>query len=735
MYLQNHSIHLEIEKVNHTDELKLHVSKISLTVAVIMSVTSLPAISDIGVDTSRTNTVETQVDSSSTNASTPPIDETMIADSLTISLSPVVTSVSSYQEIVSISGTPLFPPTSSTQTSTSQIHSSVSNISETPEIYKTIVAHYSVSTISGVDIQPTIRPPMVMTHASPSIHTILGNEVLSDVKSLIYTMPTQSSISIIHGDEPVVFRQNIIPNDVLTIVYDYEMEHNELIISGSDTQLSRIVVTEDTDEPKLNLRNLIDTDNIENQNITLTYPNTLEVDIFSVDVGANLMIETNTKITGFSEWDGVINLPIFVETDRIQYADPTRNVTSVLTVGLDEHVLEFDKPVRMVLNDKAGQEVGFQRGSSIKMIYTICSDDDLDAVSTQLGGSGECRIDVGPDLLVWTFHFTDFFTVDELQSDDTGIVAEPDPLLPDTISNVPRDEPRYTPRTSSGGGGGGGGSGIFRGDHSSGLSAVLDITSGGKSVLDDSSTLGRIHLEPNNELVMTPVIVSNDYVSNILRMDVLFHTDASPEPVAWIQYSALPNLFSGQMCDMPLLESDRIHTCDTVSLISGTGPSYTIRPDNERTVLQNLVIPFGQEFSGSMSVSILDSHGIELLGYDDATYHLNIAEYVEPEPVAEPEAPSNVIESEPVDPEPVNVNPEPTITDLAPADPEPDPTPPPPPPPAPTPTAQTPGTDVPPAGADPAPEDEDQFEFITEFGNNLMNFMNGLTHILFGGRP
>ncbi len=712
-----------MEKANHTDELKLYIPKIFLAIAIIMVVTNLPVASDVDVDIIRANTVKTQADLSSTNASEPPADEALIVDSSTISSSFMVASVSSSQETTLILDNSLSYQISSIQTPTSQIHSFVSNISETPGIYKTVMAHHSISTIYGVDVQPHIKQSIVTTSAFPLTRTISGNEILPNMKPLILTTSAQPYTSIIRSAEPVVFRQNIIPNDVLTVVYDYEMEHDELIISSSDTSLSRIVVTEDTNKPKLNLKNLIDMSGTANQNITLTYPNTLEMDVFSAGIEASLMIETDTEITGFSEWDGVINLPIFVETDKVQYDDPTHNVTSVLTVGLDNHILEFDKPVRISLKDKAGQEVGFQRGGSIKMIHTACSDDDLDAVSAQLGGNGECRIDVGPDLLVWTFHFTDFFTVVELQSDDTGIVA------------VPYNEPRYIPHTSSGGGGGGGGSGIFRGDSGSGLSAVLDITSDGKDVFDGSAI--SIHLELGSELVITPVIIPDDYASNILRMDVLFHTGASPEPVAWIQYSALPNLFSGQMCDMPLLESNQVHTCDTASLISGAGPSYTIRPGSERTTLQNLAIPFGQEFSGSMSVSILDSHGIELLGYDDATYRLSIAEYVpEAGPAAEPETPPNVIDTAPADPEPVNVDPVPTKTDPTPADSGPDVAPihPPRPPPAPMPTTQTPGTDAPPAGADTAPEDEDSFGFITEFGNNLTNFVNGLTHILFGGQ-
>ncbi len=720
-------------------------------------VTGIPAVFAVDANTTRTDIITTQADSYSTKAFVPHVDNTSTTNSSSISSSYIITSVSSQQEIASISHNVLSSQASSNQTRALQIETFVSSTSMTPGIHKDIIAQPSTHTISGNVLQPYTQKPIIIIPASPSIHMISGNIILPNEELLINSMPIQPSTHTIMSTEPRIFKQNIIPNDVLTVVYDYELEHDELVISNNETSLSRIVVTEDTDEPKLNLKNLIDEDGTENQNVTLTYPNTLAMDVVTNGVEASLLIETETEITGFSEWDGVINLPIFVETDRIKYTDPTRNVTSVLTVGLDNNMLKFNKPVSIIFKDKAGQEIGFHSDNSITIIDTICDDNDLDTVSTQLRGDGECRIDVDQDLLVWTFHFTDFFTTAEMErSDDTDVVTEPDPLLPDiptipdmmpdpisntvpdmvpdVVPNIPHNEPRYGPHTSSGGGGGGGGgggSGIFRGDSGSGLSAVLDITSDGRNILDGFAE--SIHLEPGSELVITPVIVPDDYTSNILRMDVLFHTGASPEPVAWIQYSALPNLFSGQMCAMPLLEFDQVHTCDTISLISGAGPSYTMRPDSERAVLQNLVIPFGPEFSGSMSVSILDSHGIELLGYDDATYHLNIAEYVETGPAVEPEVPPNVIGPESVDPEPVNVNPGPTKADPAPADPEPDPTPPP--PPAPAPTTQTSGTDAPPAGADHIPEDEDQFEFITEFGNNLMNFMNGLTHILFGGRP
>jgi len=114
------------------------------------------------------------------------------------------------------------------------------------------------------------------------------------------------------------------------------------------------------------------------------------------------------KIMGDADWDGVILLPTFKETSTVDAG--TNTVTSVIEIGLADKELTFDKPVRLAFEGKAGEQVSFERNGISTLISIIC-DEDLEAsVTAQLGGTGECTITVGADQVVWTFHFTTFFT-------------------------------------------------------------------------------------------------------------------------------------------------------------------------------------------------------------------------------------------------------------------------------------------------------------------------------------
>ena len=201
-------------------------------------------------------------------------------------------------------------------------------------------------------------------------------------------------------------------------------------------------------------------------------------------ISADLYLKDDTEITGPPGWDGIVNLPVFTEVNvpTVQGPDTVREVTSVLHVGLNEDTLMFDKPVSITFKARAGQDVFFQTGGEQEhiLIHTICDANDEASVSAQLSGVGECRVDVGADLVVWTFHFTDFITVGQLPpelvspeppvdpGDQPGPDVPPEPPIilptphdpPETLpptSELPRD--RQTSRSSSGGGGGGGGGG------------------------------------------------------------------------------------------------------------------------------------------------------------------------------------------------------------------------------------------------------------------------------------
>lgn len=119
-------------------------------------------------------------------------------------------------------------------------------------------------------------------------------------------------------------------------------------------------------------------------------------------------IPENTTITSDPAWDGTITPPTVTS-----YNVPGSGTTTSLaiTVGSDDYSLTFDNAVRLVLPEQAGKRVGFQApGGSFTEITTVCSADDQATMNASLSSSpaGECKMNVGDDLVIWTKHFTTF---------------------------------------------------------------------------------------------------------------------------------------------------------------------------------------------------------------------------------------------------------------------------------------------------------------------------------------
>lgn len=138
----------------------------------------------------------------------------------------------------------------------------------------------------------------------------------------------------------------------------------------------------------------------------------------------NLTFHDNTGVTGPAGWDGTINLPRVLPNTSVTVAGG--NVNVVLEVGYPGGELVFDKPVRLLLPGQAGKSAGFARGGgSVREITHTLGEDSLAAASLlPIGGSG--KIDVGPDLVIWTKHFTKFVAYTKTTSSPGGGGGFPD---------------------------------------------------------------------------------------------------------------------------------------------------------------------------------------------------------------------------------------------------------------------------------------------------------------------
>lgn len=131
----------------------------------------------------------------------------------------------------------------------------------------------------------------------------------------------------------------------------------------------------------------------------------VEVNIVS-PTGVTVTLPKDVTITatgpGADEWDGVLQLPTVVDDVEIPgSADAT--VGLAIEVGSDTVRLTFDKPVKLVLAGQAGQKAAFVQGGVFTAIDTACSSSEpTDLVN------GECWLNEGDDLVIWTTHFTTF---------------------------------------------------------------------------------------------------------------------------------------------------------------------------------------------------------------------------------------------------------------------------------------------------------------------------------------
>jgi len=173
---------------------------------------------------------------------------------------------------------------------------------------------------------------------------------------------------------------------------------NPQVVITSQNQTVDIIVANDTADGNINISSLISagTGSIPKMNITSSQ---------------NILVNIPaTNITSADpNWDGILALPktttiTLPETDR-----ELKTVSVAIEVGSDNQ-LSFSNAVRILFLGEVGKKIGFSRtGTNFTEITSTCSGDSQTANDT-LAVDGDCKIDVGSDLAVWTKHFTTFAT-------------------------------------------------------------------------------------------------------------------------------------------------------------------------------------------------------------------------------------------------------------------------------------------------------------------------------------
>lgn len=136
------------------------------------------------------------------------------------------------------------------------------------------------------------------------------------------------------------------------------------------------------------------------------------------DFNYSVEIPSGTIISG-SGWEGKLIMPTV--KPNADYSVSSGNVEKVIDLG-DNVELNFSQAVKITIGGMAGKKAGWTRGAgALTDIPLVCdltnNPTNIDAITNR-----ECYIDDGADLVIWTYHFTEFaaYTPTTIVDDDSS---------------------------------------------------------------------------------------------------------------------------------------------------------------------------------------------------------------------------------------------------------------------------------------------------------------------------
>ncbi len=174
------------------------------------------------------------------------------------------------------------------------------------------------------------------------------------------------------------------------------------VVITNPTQVVNLTISSGTTNPTIDVGSFI-------TGGTGTLP---EINITSANANnTSVAIPASTTVTSADNtWNGVIAAPTVTTVTLPDTAGQTKTLSTAIEVGFTGAKLSFDKAVRLLLPGQAGKRAGYIRtGIEFTEITNTCAADNQ-ATGDALAADGECKIDVGTDLVIWTKHFTKFAT-------------------------------------------------------------------------------------------------------------------------------------------------------------------------------------------------------------------------------------------------------------------------------------------------------------------------------------
>ncbi|MDE1828661.1 MAG: hypothetical protein KGH65_05880, partial [Candidatus Micrarchaeota archaeon] len=179
-----------------------------------------------------------------------------------------------------------------------------------------------------------------------------------------------------------------------------------LVVTNSNAPLSSIIVPSTVSNPTLNYGP------IQQSNGSINIKNTLTVNSNTSAGNFQVILPSDVTMSG-ANWNGVVNLPTVQSTTSVILPSESGIVNipiSVIEVGFGSTPITFDRSVQIVFSGQSGKRIGYSYGTGpLTEITTTCGD-NTQTTNDGLPSGGNCKIDVGSDLIVWTKHMTTFAT-------------------------------------------------------------------------------------------------------------------------------------------------------------------------------------------------------------------------------------------------------------------------------------------------------------------------------------
>lgn len=180
-----------------------------------------------------------------------------------------------------------------------------------------------------------------------------------------------------------------------------------------------IIVSHPVSNPSIDATNFVYNGVGVMPNITISIPGV-----------ASVNVPTSTTFTAASSsWTGVIGAP----TVTTVTLDADKTLSSAFEIGSTQSKLTFDKAVRIFVLNEGGKRVGYVDNDSFVEITTTCGSDSQAWTDANLGVSGDCKMDSGSDLIVWTKHFTKF----AVYTQNTPTTCSPSTVTNGTVAAYP----------------------------------------------------------------------------------------------------------------------------------------------------------------------------------------------------------------------------------------------------------------------------------------------------------